>query len=216
MTLVAEFTIPPEALPFGQTLVENPDVRIEVERIVPSGESALPFCWVWGEDPERFAAAAEGESEITDTTRLDAVDGGALYRTEWSPDATLVEALTGLDATVLECEGTAEHWRVELRGVDRDSLVEFRELFEADGVSVTLSRLYDLGELVEGDRQTLTPQQREALIAAYREGYYDKPRAVTQEELGERFGISHRAVSERLRRGVRNLVAASLLPDPDT
>lgn len=46
MSFVAEFTMPPEALPFGETLKENPGTEIEVERIVPTQESALPFFWV--------------------------------------------------------------------------------------------------------------------------------------------------------------------------
>lgn len=49
-------------------------------------------------------------------------------------------------------------------------------------------------------------------MAALEEGYFDKPRAVTQADLAERFDISRRAVAERLRRGTRNLVAETLQP----
>ena len=47
---------------------------------------------------------------------------------------------------------------------------------------------------------------------AYRAGYFEQPRETTQDELGECFGISHRAVPDRLRRGIRNLIAQTLLP----
>jgi len=215
MSFVAEFTIPPEAIPFGDTLVENPDMRIEVERIVPTAESALPFFWVWGSDPEHFMDAAENEEEIANTRMLEAVENGALFRAEWSPNATLVRGLSDLKATILESEGTAEQWRFEVRAQDRNAFIEFQEVFQKEGIPISLTRIYDLAELVEGDRQTLTPKQRETLIRAYREGYFDKPRKVSQEELGAELGVSYRSISERLRRGTRNLIVATLLPDPE-
>lgn len=215
MSFVADFTIPPETLPFGDTLAENPAMRIEVERIVPTHESALPFFWVWGSEPERFMEAAEEEAEITDVRLLESVDDGALFRAEWSPNATLIRGLSQLDATILESVGSAQQWRFEVRAQDRDTFIEFQEVFRAEGIPISLIRLYDLAEMVGGDRRSLTPKQRDALIRAYREGYYDQPRAVTQEALGEQLGISHRAVSERLRRGTRNLISATVLPSPE-
>lgn len=213
MSIVAEFTIPAEALPAGDLLVERPDVRIEVERIVPTQESALPFVWVWGTDPEAFLEQAERESDITGVDVLDRVEGGALCRVEWSPEAEPIQGIRRLNATIIEATGTSEHWRFEVRTQEREAFIEFRELFQQAGIPIRLDRLYDLTDLVDGSDRQLTPEQREAVIAAYRDGYFEKPRQITQEELGEQFGISHRAVAERLRRGMRNLVAATLLPD---
>lgn len=212
MATVAEFTIPPEALPFGDTLTKQPSMRIEVERIVPTVESALPFFWVWGAEPEVFMEAAEDEPDVTETRLLESVDDGALFRAEWSPDAELVRGLKELGATILESEGTSERWRFEVRAQDREKLNEFQKVFQEQGISITLTHIYDLAELVEGDHRTLTQDQRDTLIAAYKDGYYDKPRKVTQEELGEHFGVSHRAISERLRRGTKNLISTTLLP----
>lgn len=212
MSFVAEFTIPPEALPFGETLVANPDMRIEVERIVPTNETALPFFWVWGSEPRLFMDAAEKEPDVQETRVLERVEDGALFRAEWAPNAELLWGMERLDATILASEGTAEQWRFEVRAQDRDTFIKFQEIFHDQDVPISLVRLYDLAELVDGDRHTLTPDQRETLITAYREGYFDSPRDVTQQELGDRFDVSHRAISDRLRRGVRNLIAAALLP----
>lgn len=213
MTIVAEFTIPPEAFPFGETLERNPDIEIEVDRLVPTGESALPFFWVRGCDPEEFVAYAETERAVEETRLLETVGDTALFRAKWQPNAGVVRGLEGLDATIVEAVGTSRHWRFEVRAPDRDVITEFQAVFERNGIPISLERLYDLAELVEDEHRALTPEQREALVAAFREGYFDDPRAITQDELGEQFGISGRAVSERLRRGVRNLVAATLLPD---
>ena len=215
MSFVAEFTIPPDVLPFGDTLKAYPDMRIEVERIVPTHESALPFFWVWGHDPEIFMDAAETEPEVKETRLLESVENGGLFRAEWSPDATIIKGFKQLAVTIVESEGTSDRWRFEVRAQDRNTFREFQEIFQDQGVPISLTRLYDLAELVEGDRQTLTPKQRETLLQAYQTGYFDKPRKVTQSELGEQLGVSYRAISERLRRGTRNLIAATLLPSAD-
>lgn len=213
MTLVAEFTIPPEAFPFGETLAREPEIEIEVDRIVPTGETALPFFWVRGCHPEEFMAHAEAEPAVEDTRLLETVDETALFRAKWRPNAAVVRGLERLDATIVESVGTPRHWRFEVRAQDRDTFAAFQEVFEEQDIPIDLHRLYDLEELVEGDHRALTPDQRQALLMAYREGYFDTPRSVTQDELGERLDVSGRAVSERLRRGISNLVASTLLPD---
>ncbi|WP_436344006.1 helix-turn-helix domain-containing protein [Natronorubrum sp. FCH18a] len=212
MSIIAEFTIPPEALPFGDTLVEAPNTRIEVERIVPTQESAFPFFWVWGSEPEAFMDAAEAEPNVANVHLLDHVEDGALFRAKWSPNAELIRGIRRLDATIIEAVGTSEHWRFEVRTQEQDAFTDFQRIFDEQGISISLNRLYDLAEVVEGNHRSVTPEQRETLIAAYQDGYYEKPRQTTQEELGEQFDISYRAVSERLRRGNRNLIGDALLP----
>jgi predicted DNA binding protein len=54
----------------------------------------------------------------------------------------------------------------------------------------------------------LTPKQRAALEAAYREGWYDRPRRVDQETLARRLGVSRPSLTERLARAESNLVRA--------
>lgn len=212
MSSVAEFTIPSEVLPFGDTLAANDDIWIEVERIVPTQDTALPFFWVWGDKPERFMDAAEKEPHVSDTELLDTTENGALFRAKWSPNSEIIRGIRQMEPTIIESEGTAERWRFEIRAQDRDAFNEFQRIFQEQDIPVNLVRLYDLSEVVKGEQHSLTQQQRETLIRAYREGYFEKPRQITQEELGEQFDISSRAVSDRLQRGVRNLVASTLLP----
>lgn len=55
---------------------------------------------------------------------------------------------------------------------------------------------------------SLTPAQREALEAAWRDGWYDRPRRVDQERLAQRLGISRPALAERLSRAEANVMRA--------
>lgn len=216
MTYVAEFTIPPEAFPFGQTLVSMPDVEIEVDQIIPTDESALPFFWVRGCEPAAFLDAAEAEPAVRDTEQLEAVGETALFRAEWTPNAKVIEGLRELDATIVESVGTAESWRFEVRTPDRAEFNRFRDVFEAEGIPIHLTRIYDLEDALGGRRRSITDDQRETLLAAFDAGYYETPRGTTQAELGERFGITSRAVSDRLRRGVGNLIRDTLLPSDES
>lgn len=213
MSLVAEFRVPPEDLPFAEALATNPDARIEVERIVPTDERAFPFFWVWDSRPRAFIEAANAESEIEGMTVLEQVDGGMLIRARWSPGAELVDAMRRLQGTILSSEGTADGWCFEVRAQDREAFLEFADLFGRRGITIELERLADYGDFVDRTEPTLTEAQRAALVAAYEEGYFDNPREVEQAELGERFDISHRAVAERIRRGTKTLIEEAVIDD---
>ncbi|AQL44769.1 hypothetical protein BV210_18650 (plasmid) [Halorientalis sp. IM1011] len=216
MVYVAEFTIPPSSFPFGKTLIEMPDIEIQIDEIVPTDESALPFFWVRGCDPDEFMEYAEREPEVKDTREIETSGNVALFRAKWTPNAAVVEGLKELDITIVEALGTTNHWEFEVRAEEQDSLTRFQEVFEAEGIPISLSRLYSLEDLIDGEHRELTQNQRDALLIAYEEGYFDKPRTTTQDELSEQFGISRRAFSERLRRGTRNLIEDALLPDTGT
>jgi predicted DNA binding protein len=216
MSIIAEFSIPPEALPGGRVLAEMPEMSLELERIVPTDQSALPFFWVWGDDAETFVEKGRDEPGIEEMRVLDRVEQGILVRAVWTPDAEIIQAIKTLGATVLEASGTAEKWTFRVRANDRGGVVTFQEVFTSHDITVTLDRIYNLSELLTGSQYELTAEQRETLVAAYHDGYYEKPRRITQKELGERFGITSRAISDRLRRGTANLVASTLVSSPAT
>jgi predicted DNA binding protein len=217
MSVVAEFTIPPDAVPAGTALEAMPKLTIELERIVPSNDTALPFFWVHGGDVDSFVEHAREDDEIESLEVLARVHGSALLKATWRPDATVIEGIKTLRATIMEATGTAEEWRFQVRGESRERLDEFRCVFTDQGIPVRLERIYNFSEMAETKRP-LTEEQRETLLVAYREGYFEQPRKITQEGLAEHFGISPRAISNRLRRATRNLVASRMLETlpPDT
>ncbi|ODR82855.1 DNA-binding protein [Haladaptatus sp. W1] len=63
------------------------------------------------------------------------------------------------------------------------------------------------------EQHELTEQQHETLRSAMEWGYYEIPRRATATDLAEELGVSHQAISERLRRGHRCLVERGL-PTP--
>lgn len=214
MSIVAEFDIPSEAVPGGKTLTDLPEARIQLERIVPSNDRVLPFFWVFAADPGAFLRHLRSEPDVADVAILTETDLGTLYRAEWTAEAIVINGIKTLQATIIEAEGTASGWHFQVRAEDRQRLAAFQEIFTDQDIPVEVKRVYNFAEVVEGTRP-VTPEQREMLVTAYEEGYYDQPRQTTQRDLGEAFDISGRAVSNRLRRGTKNLIASSLLEPTD-
>ena len=56
----------------------------------------------------------------------------------------------------------------------------------------------------------MTAAQREALLTAYEEGYFEEPRKTSQQEVVDRLGISSTAAGGRIRRGMSKLIETSL------
>lgn len=62
----------------------------------------------------------------------------------------------------------------------------------------------------------LTVLQKETLELALDQGYYDVPKKASLHDLAADLGVSHQALSERLRRAHRNLAAAAVaVPEDD-
>lgn len=59
----------------------------------------------------------------------------------------------------------------------------------------------------------LTQAQRETLVRAYEAGYFEEPRGVTLAELAEQQDLLPGAVSGRLRRGLGQLLAQTVVAE---
>lgn len=208
MAVVATFETPAAAFPLGETL-DAIDARIEIERIVPTGDTVLPFFWAIGPDAERVPETVPEHQDAT-ITRLDSIEDAVLYRA--ALDDRVPPIVAALDATgvaLLEATSGRDGWTIRVRGTDGDSLSAFRDHCAENGIEIELRRL-DKPTLPRGANAMLTDPQRAALTLAFERGYYDRPRNTSLAELGEALGVSRQAVGNRLRRAHRTLVGAAL------
>jgi hypothetical protein len=214
MSVVAEISVPVEDFPLGRAVAATPDVQVELERVVPTGDGVLPFFWVWGDDVDAFVAGlADSHDGIADATVLDRVEDGALVRSTWSRQPGLIEGIIESDATLLEASRRDREWRLRLRSPDREAIAALQRYCADHGVDLRLHWINTVDEVAAGDQYGLTDDQRRTVAAAFAAGYFEDPRGTTLEGLAEEFDISPRAVSKRLRGGLRNLVAATLVGD---
>lgn len=212
MSTIVEITVPAADFELGRSLQPTGEgARFELERMVPTSDRIIPYFWAHDADTDSLTASLNDDESILEASLLDEFDGQALFRIVWPADINgLVQTLTNHEATILEAVGTGERWEFQLRFPDEADISAFRADCDQAGVKLDLQRLYHPAE-PETDQSALTPTQRETLLSALEEGYFDIPRRITTEELAEQLDISDQALNERLRRGHMNILTSLLI-----
>lgn len=212
MSVVVEFTVESEQFRLGRVLSGSESMQIELERVVPTGDTVMPFLWVTGPDFERFERDVSGHESVDELTPLDRVQGSTLYRVTWHEQANdLIGAITDTGGTILRAQSDA-HWTFHVRFPDHDTLSQFYNLCTDHGISIHIERTYTLTERPESAHQfSLSDQQREALVLGLRSGYFDTPSQADLDDLAAELGISQQALSNRIRRGTKRVLEEALL-----
>lgn len=216
MAEIAEFTVASEAFPLGHLFEHIPDITIELDRIVPTQEAVIPYVWVRGGDPDTIVAAVEPHPDLRSMRLVDQADDSSLFRVEWEPEVSgIISCITETEASLVSGHGHQGEWVFEVRADSADGISDFQQCCRDHEIETTLSRLHTLSEMDTRGRYNITPEQEEALLLAFNEGYYDEPRATSLESIADQLGISRQSVSDRLKRGYRNLVGSTLVHQSD-
>ena len=215
METVVDATIPTDQFVLEETLGRVPDVELEVVRFaVHSSACPMPFLWASTSRGERLATALETDPSTERMTRLSREDGRDLYSFDWTVDtARRIDVFAEADGSMLDVRGTADRWTFRVLFSDRASASETFQSWRDAGVEPSLARVGSLS-CREGETTGLSATQYDTIAQAFQRDYYDVPRGTTLEELAATFGVSHQAVSERLRRGHSHLVERLLSESP--
>ena len=214
MALVVEFRTDRETFAASRALVGTEGLTIELERVIPTGESVVPYYWVWGNDLASYEDNLTSETGIECVDVIARTDDGTLYRTHGRNElSTTIRGLFDLDFTLLDGTCTNEGWEFEMRFPSSDAASTFQAYLNDHGVAHTLERVYQLTDPRGSVDSGLTTGQREALVVAYRSGYFEEPRATSLRELANRLDISPSSVAGRLRRGHAALIEEHIVGD---
>lgn len=215
MVTVAEFSAPTSSFALAETLPQFPEVAVEVDRIaahVP--DSTMPCLWATDGDVEGFDEAIAADPTVEDVTATATFDGERLYHVVWADEIKqIVTEMIDHEGVVLEASGRAESWRVRIRFLTREQFDDFHDYFEERVPEFRLEQLFS-PEHPRHTRGDVTPEQLEALTAAVQLGYFQVPRDASIQAVADELGVSHQAVSERLRRGTENFVRDMLIVEP--
>jgi predicted DNA binding protein len=208
--------LPTEEFALDETLLSVPDLRVECASLVTAGETGpLPLLWFQTTAPELLATALENDPTVIAADALVQTDDRHLYRMEWEPSLDwLCQLLLNSQAILRNASASERHWHVEILYPDRETLSQTSAYCEQYDFSFEIDSIRTL----DPDQTTqygLTPPQYEALTLACERGYFAVPREVDLEGLAEEIGVSHQALSERLRRGHQTLIN-TLLGGPGT
>lgn len=212
-TLVAEFTIEHEDLVLAPTLSAT-SATIEPDGPPTGGPGVTQlFFTARGDDLDAVEGALATDHTVDDVTTLGRFEDHRVYRALVDPDAVTVSSvLSDHGVRILDIESAGDAWWLRVQLPDRETLAAFREHCLDRDVTFSVRSLVQPDDSGVDSRTGLSEHQRETLLAAFAAGYYDVPRAVSQEELAEQLGISPSAISQRLRTAVGRLLEETIVP----
>lgn len=209
MSTVVVGEIPAEEFALEQTFERLPEVAFECERVVDHAENVtMPLLWSRDADGKRvYDSLAQDESTQSVTPLADFGDQ-QLFRVTWSEcvrDA--LELVTESAGSILDVRGIGTSWQFRVFYPNRQSVSIVNG--NSNELSFAMNRVGQLDNK-SAVRYGLTDKQHEALRVGWDLGYFDVPRRIGIEELSDELGVTHQAVSERLRRGQATLIQEAL------
>ena len=212
MSVIAHLRIPADSFELGRILDLHEDSSIELEDMVPLGETAVPFFTVHETGNDALEAAVRDHPSVDELRTVSQHEDETLYALDWEVSRDLFfQGIFEADAHLLSARGTADTWEFELRFSDHERLSEFQEYCVDAHISLEVGRIYNPTRPGNGPWYGLTPLQRKTLVQAVQGGYYSIPRRTSTQDLATEFDISDQAVTERLRRAIVTLVENTII-----
>lgn len=216
MATEASFTVDQPDFPLSAVFENLDGATIELDRVVPTTDAVVPYLWIHGGDAGDLTTDLADDAGIEDVAVVDELDDQFIVRVRWNLDhESVLTAIVETDVVLLSGVGSEERWTFEVRADEQRDLSAFQSYCRAHDVSVDLTQLHELSMVDAGDEYDLTDAQHKVLELAYANGYFDSPRAATQADIAEELGVSRQAVSSRLQRGLRRLVAETVATPGD-
>ena len=198
---------------FDAALRATDDVRISLDQqtVTSSGDVA----WVVraeGSDVAAFEEGLDADPTVADYTVIGGDRQRRLYHVRLSrlgQEQTASSCWAEANGQFLDATHHDGQWTVRLRFPNREAVRAFFECCaDLDGVTASLGRLYE-SDKTESRPYGLSRPQLDALRTAFEAGYFDIPRSATLNDLAAELDVSDNAVSERLRRGMESVLAAT-------
>ncbi|WP_276255493.1 helix-turn-helix domain-containing protein [Halomontanus rarus] len=212
MAIEASFTIDQEDFPLSAVFDQLADATIELDRIVPTNEAIIPYFWIYADNTDDLTTDLSDDIGIDQLKIIDEVEEQMFVRIEWNLDhESVLTAITNTEVDLLSGIGDAEKWTFEIRADEQQEISNFQTYCREHDIPIELTQLHALSTFKSDREYDLTEGQRTALVLAYSRGYFDSPRDATQDDLAAELEITRQAVSSRLQRGIRRLVASTLI-----
>lgn len=180
---------------------------VELERTASVFDCPSPTFVIAGSDAAAVVRAIRAGPSVEDVTVVGEAGDETVIRV--GRDGTvpeLFEHVRDADGTVLSAITRDDVWRFELRFVDRSAASQFYTGYGDGDYPITIRQTNPRGTGHGALQERITAEQREALSRAVEGGYFEVPRRITLIELADELGISDTAVSQRLRRGLSNVL----------
>ncbi len=216
MATVVDMTIPTGQFALSETFDAVPDASFETVRVAAhSPHGVMPFIRVSSSELEAVDQALRNDGTTQTVSRLSKDGNSALYQITWQTRVRVaVEIFVQADGSLLGAYGQSDRWKLRMLFPDRASVSETYNDWRDHNIDPSIQRVNGVSDMIDYNGIDLSTCQYETLIEAFETDYYDVPRGITLDGLAEELDVSHQALSERLRRGHRNLIATTLCDSP--
>jgi len=215
MCTIVNATVPTTEFALQGTFEGTPLAKFETVRTAAHDTGQpVPFLWATAPDPDAMEAALRADATTETVRRFFHMDERRLYRIEWqSQTCSRLRTLLENDGTLLEATACDGRWEFKLLFPDHCAASRTYHHCQDRDVDLTVRQVKNNTGLLTDGGNSLSKEQREALVTAFQTDYYRVPRGVTQVELAKNLELSHQALSERLRRGHQELISYTLCND---
>jgi hypothetical protein len=221
MSIVTEVRFAHENGALADTLSRSPDLTVSViQESSTNPERDLYFMRFDSGAIDDVRETLDADSTVTGVELMPGVGDQPVFGIEFAPETMLMAPrVTSQDGFVLDARSspnvTAEldGWRERWLLPHREALQTIWQWAHEAGFEIDVVTFHKRGRAdpeYEGPND-LTEEQREAMVAAYEQGYFAEPRETSLEELAESLGLSATAVSGRIRRGMKSTIETTLM-----
>lgn len=216
MAKVVELTIPTKQFALAETLESLPETRFEAVPVVahPS-RKPMTFFSATSSRPDQMTETLEADETTATVVPLSQRSERKLYHISWQAQVrTVLRVLLQTTGSLLCAGGAADRWELRFLFPEQELVSEVCSNWRTHGIDPSIQRVVGVGGEFGFAEMELSPCQHDTLLRAYEMDYYDVPRGATLECVATDLQVSHQALSERLRRGHRNLIQTTLRESP--
>jgi predicted DNA binding protein len=217
MSISTKLYIEHDRLSLAPTLrsLDGVDVNVVTQSNTNPGATDFPFL-VKYDDPAALEAAFDADATVAAYELVDWTDDQGIYYIEHTAETKLISTVvTEMNGFLVHAESKSTGWLVRVVLPDRQALNAIWEFADEHDITFDIIELYQNDDTSGEQSFGLTDEQQAALTIAYDRGYFDEPRDVSLSEVADEIGLSSTAMSGRLRRGMRNLIAATISTDDE-
>ncbi|WP_254280533.1 helix-turn-helix domain-containing protein [Haloarcula marina] len=213
MSVTAKIHIEHENLALVPTLRTLSDVNIRVitEGTTAPGATNFPFLIEY-HDRAELESHLDDDPTVEGYELVDWTDDTGIYYIAHTPETLLISTpVTEVNGFLVNTETKGNGWLARLLLPNRAALNTIWEFATDNDMSFEIIEIYGNDDAGTDTSYGLTDEQMAALKTAYRKGYFGEPREISLDEVAAEMDLSSTAMSGRLRRGMRNLVGATII-----
>lgn len=215
MSITAKVHIKHERLALVPTLrdLDSVGIRVITQGNTNPGATDFPFLIEYNDRAE-LEEMLEEDATVKEYELVDWTGETGIYYIEHTPETKLISTVvTDVNGFLVHTETRGNGWLVRLLLPSREALNTVWTYANENDITIDIIEIYGNDDAGGEASYGLTDEQKAALKIAYEEGYFSEPRDISLNEVADEIGLSSTAMSGRLRRGMRNLIAATLAED---